>query len=82
MIVDVSYLGAATHYIIELDGNVTLQAAVPNDGVHDLRKVDEKVSVNLSPEDLRVVGEDQIAEGRVDASARVSTDYPDNVPVN
>ncbi|RYB92262.1 ABC transporter ATP-binding protein [Nocardioides glacieisoli] len=81
-IVDVSYLGAATHYLIELDANVTLQAAVPNDGVHHLRRMGEKVSVHLSPEDLRVVGEDQVAESPVDAFTKVSTDYADHVPVN
>lgn len=82
VIVDVSYLGAATHYAIEVAADCTLQAAVPNDGIHTLRSIGEKVSLELSPEDLRVLGEDQLAQAPVDLGPRTPADHPQGVPVH
>ncbi|WP_162529754.1 ABC transporter ATP-binding protein [Nocardioides caldifontis] len=62
VIVDVSYVGAATHYRVAFEAGMTLQAAVPNDGVHSVRNIGERVSVDLSPEDFRLIGEQQLAE--------------------
>ncbi|MEP9362742.1 ABC transporter ATP-binding protein [Nocardioides sp. CN2-186] len=72
-IIDVSYLGGAMHYTIAVNPDVTLHAAVPNDGVHPLRSIGESVGVHLASEDLRVVGDSHLAD--------VSVEHADAIPV-